>query len=176
MSKPQPPKAPGTSAVRPKRNYGARAVGSYIPPLTQKAFEAYGFALATLITDWSAIVGTALAGCTAPERLKWARGPRDAEPDADDARQQGAVLHLRVDPARALEVQYKSSQIIARINTYFGYAAVSQVRLVQAQVAKPAAPPARRMVPPVQLPDVGDAELRGALERLATGLKSRPDK
>jgi hypothetical protein len=32
------------------------------------------------------------------------------------------------------------------------------------------------MVPPVQLPDVGDAELRGALERLATGLKSRPDK
>jgi hypothetical protein len=35
----------------------ARAVGAFLPRLTRKAFEKYGFSAATLLTDWPAIVG-----------------------------------------------------------------------------------------------------------------------
>jgi hypothetical protein len=163
------------SPPQKRRGFGARAVGSYVPALTQKAFEAYGFALASLITDWRAIVGAELAAHTAPERLKWARGPRDTVPDPDGGRVQGAVLHLRVDPARALDVQYRTRMIIERINAYFGYAAVDQVRLIQAVVPQPIAGPARAPPPAktVDLPTVADDGLRGALERLASAVAQR---
>ena len=58
----------------------------------------------------------------------------------------GATLVLRVDGARALDVQYKARQIIERINAYFGYAAVAELRIVQAPMRQlpPARPPRPR--------------------------------
>ena len=50
----------------------------------------------------------------------------------------GATLILRVDPARALDVEYKARQIIERINAYFGYRAIAELRILQAPL------PARR--------------------------------
>ena len=43
----------------------ARTVGSYVPKLTRKAFEKYGFSAATLLTDWALIVGEDIAGFAA---------------------------------------------------------------------------------------------------------------
>ena len=118
----------------PQRGFvSARAVGSFVPKLTHKAFEKYGFSAATLITDWAMIVGEDVAGYTAPERLKWPRGVgiRDDVEQGAEGRP-GATLVLRVEPARALDVQYKARQLIERINAYFGYRAVAELRLVQA--------------------------------------------
>ena len=42
---------------RPETLFGVKAVGSFVPRLTRKAFEKYGFSAATLITDWPTIVG-----------------------------------------------------------------------------------------------------------------------
>src|SRR5262245_45216734 len=69
-------------ALAPKRAGGLfriKAVGSFLPRLTQKAFEKYGFSAATLITDWPAIAGLELAAFTAPERLKWPRAVERSE-------------------------------------------------------------------------------------------------
>ena len=123
-----PPTAPPRRAT-PRRQrvrsgfVSARAVGSFVPKLTHKAFEKYGFSTAALITDWATIVGTDLAAYTAPERLKWPRGverTRRAPTAPQGAR--ARRWSLRVEPARALDVQYKARQIIERINAYFGYA------------------------------------------------------
>jgi hypothetical protein len=107
----------------------AKAVGSFVPALTRKSFEKFGFSTATLITDWAGIAGAELARYSAPERLKWPRGR--GEEDCDEGRP-GAILVLRVDPARALDVEYRARQIIERINAYFGYRAVEAIRIVQA--------------------------------------------
>ena len=40
-----------------KHASSAKAVGSFVPQLTRKAFEKYGFSTATLLTDWAVIVG-----------------------------------------------------------------------------------------------------------------------
>jgi hypothetical protein len=154
----------------------ARAVGSYIPSLTKSAFAKYGFSAATLLTDWKSIVGADLAQYTEPERLKWpVRAQAPAAEDGDEAGRPGATLILRVDAGRALDVQYRVRQIVERINAYFGYRAVADLRLVQGPVVK-AAPPvrvARKEPAPVALPTVTDSALRAALERMAHGIVMR---
>ncbi len=42
----------------------ARVVGAFVPGLTRKSFEKYGFSTATLLTDWAIIVGKELAQFT----------------------------------------------------------------------------------------------------------------
>jgi hypothetical protein len=147
----------------------AKAVGSFVPALTRKSFEKFGFSTATLITDWAGIAGAELARYSVPERLKWPRGR--GEEDCDEGRP-GATLMLRVDPARALDVEYRSRQIIERINAYFGYRAVEAIRIVQAPLGSgqtAAEPDAATTAPPVARSIAGDP-LREALARLERGV------
>lgn len=180
---PAKPPAPGSF----RGPFGPRSVGSFVPRLTRPAFERYGFSAATLITDWPKIVGGMLARYTAPERLKWPRRPSDMVAEhGDGGSAPGATLHLRVDPGRALDVQYQSRQIIERINAYFGYRAVIELRLLQAPLnqgegtqrgrqhdstVKPGAPVVRRM--PVAIDVTPNPDLQAALERLAGGIAAR---
>jgi hypothetical protein len=170
-----------TAPTTPGRSYvSARAVGTYVPKLTHKAFEKYGFAAAALLTDWSVIVGADVAQYTAPERLKWPRGV-DIGGDVEDGAQgrPGATLIVRVEPARALDAQYKAQQIIERINGHFGYRAVSELRILQAPLPERARAPAetpRATVATSSAPELGgiaDERLRAALANLKSGLTHR---
>lgn len=174
-----PREAVGFARKRANSLFGVKAVGSFLPRLTRKAFEKYGFSTASLVMDWAAIAGTELAAHTLPERLKWPRGGERSEDGAQsaDRGRQGATLVLRVDGARALDVQYKARQIIERINAYFGYAAIAELRIVQAPVggepatarvaARPAAEPLTH-----EVAHIADPGLRSALARLGGGVRA----
>jgi hypothetical protein len=133
---------------------------------------------ASLVTDWPAIAGTELAAYTAPERLKWPRGAEHSVEGAapTEKGRAGATLVLRVDGARALDVQYKARQIIERINAYFGYAAIAELRILQAPVdgRLPPAPVARPAAEPLthEVAHIADPGLRGALARLGAGVRA----
>lgn len=176
---------PQNIAARPdgpaRGRISAKAVGSYVPKLTRKAFEKYGFSAAALLTDWETIVGKKFAGFAVPERLKWPRSVSfsgDIEPGAEG--RPGATLILRVDPAYALEVEYQGAQILERINAYFGYRAVAELRLMQAPLTtatssatpKLAVTPAKPRETP-ELQSIGDERLRAALMRLQSALETR---
>lgn len=119
--------------------FGARAIATLVPRITQKSFEKHGFAAASLIMDWPQIVGRALARDTRPLKLKWPRGVDTyAETDEASAGRPGATLVIQVDPAVALDIQYQSEQIIDRINAYFGYRAVASLRLLQEPIEQAA--------------------------------------
>ncbi|MEQ8824755.1 MAG: DciA family protein [Filomicrobium sp.] len=127
------------SRARKPLNIG-KSVGSFVPQLAQKAFEKYGFSTVALLTDWAVIVGKDLACFTRPERLKWPRQVAvSGDVEAGCEGRPGATLVLRVAPARALEVQYGTRQIVDRINSYFGYSAVADVRILQAPLGDEAA-------------------------------------
>ena len=83
---------------------------------------------------------------------------------------------LRVDGARGLDVQYKARQIVERINAYFGYAAVVELRIVQAPVGATRIEPAQRRQPATPLiqevAGVSDPALRDALARLGAGVRA----
>lgn len=154
-----------------------KAVGAFLPHLTRKAFEKFGFSTATLIMDWPVIVGGDIAQWTLPERLKWSRSaPVEGEPDGLNSQARaGATLVLRVDQARALDVQYKSRQIIERINAYFGYAAIAEIRMIQGPIERQDAP-RRRPKPQAPLTrevsGIAHEPLRDALARLGASIRA----
>lgn len=155
-----------------------KAVGSFVPQLTRKAFEKFGFSAATLIMDWPTIVGGEVAYYTQPERLKWPRIAEDAgaEGIVPQKNRSGATLVLRVDDARALDVQYKSRQLIERINAYFGYAAIAEIRIVQGPIERATRTVKRTgaAAPTTgEVAGVAHEPLRDALARLGASVRSR---
>jgi hypothetical protein len=161
----------------------ARAVGTFVPKITRTALDKFGFATAELLTEWANIVGPSLAEATRPDRIKWPKSnghgsSQDGEPSGG-GRRAGATLQLRVDPARALDVQYKTALIIDRINSYFGYRAVADLRIIQSpiagnrpqQVPAPTTPSTATADPAVD--GIADDGLRAALERMRQGMLGR---
>jgi hypothetical protein len=156
-----------------------RPIGAYAARTLDPAARARGFATTAILSKWAAIVGSELAQFTMPDRVVW---PRRRE-EGDDApqrgrREEGAVLVLRVEGPRAIEVQHRSGQILERVNTYFGYRAVVEMRILQAPVARQASPPPSPALPldPDALPpsaEIEDSELRSALLRLGSAAKTR---
>ncbi len=163
---------PATTPRRTPSYNPAKAVGSFVPAITRKTFEKHGFSTAALIMEWHRIVGDELARLAAPERLKW---PRCANLEGD-AERPGATLVLRVDPAAALEIEYKTRQILERINTFFGYPAVAAVRIVQAALVEPPGKPAKPATtgPEARPPEPAGAgsPLEAALNRLEAGVRA----
>lgn len=154
----------------------SRAVGSFVPKLAAKAFEKYGFHSAEIITSWAAVAGADIARISAPERLKWPRSASAAGDTAGGDAAGGATLILRVDPAHALDVEYRAAEILDRINRHFGYRAVSTLRILQAPL-----PPAelttgnleRRAIAaqaPADIEAIADTELKSALTMLWLGV------
>ncbi len=160
-----------------RRKGTGKAVGSFLPQLTRKAFEKFGFSTATLIMQWPAIAGSETARYTQPERLKWPRIAAEADADGtSEARARGgASLLLRVDEARALDVQYKAKQLIERINSYFGYAAVAEIRIVQGPIERAQRPEPKRQPPaPLtrEVAGVSHEPLREALAKLGACIRA----
>ena len=114
---------------RPRRGGAPRAMAQFVPELTAKALGKRGLAHANLIVDWPTVVGAEIASVCQPEKLAFRRGERSL-----------GVLHLRVSGSAALELQHDTPRLVERINSYFGYKAVAEIRLLQ---VVPKAPPAR---------------------------------
>ena len=139
--------------------------------LTRAAFARYGFAYADLITQWPAIVGESLAQWSEPERIKWPRGQ-------GDGRKQGGTLVIRAVPGRGLDLQHETPRIIDRINSFYGYGAISTVKILQGRLSRrdPPPHPVTELTPEqakgleARLDAVADPGLKEALRRLGTGV------
>ncbi len=154
----------------------ATAIGKHVDKLTRGAFSAHGFAYAQILTHWDTIVGPDLADFCQPERLRW---PPGQERIKAVRRRLGGTLTIRVEGPAAIELQHDTPRIIDRLNTFYGYQAVTAIRIVQGAIDQSLAMPARRGPPtlPVEqesqlqreLAPVGDDDLRQALARLGRG-------
>jgi hypothetical protein len=158
----------------------ARPIGAYAARALDPAARARGFATVGLLSEWPAIVGAELAQFTMPDKVVWPQRRDDTGPDSPPKghRVEGAILVLRVEGPRAIEVQHRSGQILERVNSYFGYRAVAEMRILQAPVARKAARPAAQAPPidPEALPpaaEIEDQGLRGALLRLGSAARAK---
>ena len=99
--------------------------------LTPFSVDIFGFASKLLgktgliemkiLTAWQSIVGEELAEYSIPERISFHKDKRD-----------NGTLHLMVaNGAYALEIGHKTTIILEKINTFFGYNAVSQIKISQ---------------------------------------------
>src|ERR1044071_8274816 len=159
---------------------GPRPIGTYAARALDPSARARGFATTALLSEWPAIVGAELAEFTKPDRLVRPRRREDAEEPSPKKswRPEGAVLVLRVEGPRAIEVQHRSGPILERVNTYFGYRAVVEMRILQAPVTRkmprvpsPSAPVEADTLPPSA--PIEDERLRKALSRLGAASRTR---
>ena len=132
-----------------------------------------------LLGSWDEIAGAQFAECTRPERISWPR--RASEMAGEGGGHQPGVLTIACEGARALFLSHQQGEIIQRINGFFGFPAISQVRIVQKPVS---AQPRRR---PKPRPLTGEAArhldhlvegiegdaLKAALKRLGTAVLGR---
>ncbi|MGB7655773.1 MAG: DciA family protein [Novosphingobium sp.] len=149
------------------RGMGARQISDLMPEVGRAAFRRFGFVQSSVVTRWPEIVGTAHARVCMPEAIRFAPGERNE-----------GILQLVVLPAHAPIINHVIPEIIERVNRFFGYNAVSRVKLRQGAVKPPsaekrAAPPSLKPIPLAlgdSLRDIGDPELRAVLESLARNL------
>ena len=114
---------------------GAKALSAVMKRIAGPDLRRKGFFESGLAAEWPAIVGAYLAERCAPEKLRWPRG-KGTE----------ATLELRIESAAAPEIQHLSPQITERINGYFGFSAVAQLKFIHAPLrpqTEPRKPPAR---------------------------------
>lgn len=127
-----------------------------------------------LLGSWAEIAGPQFADCTRPEKIAWPR--RD---DLGEGRHQPGVLTVACEGSRALFLTHAQGELIARINGFFGFSAIRQLRIVQ----KPVSPqPKGRQLRPLdaiasaKLDDMvdgmEDGKLKEAILRLGRGVLS----
>jgi hypothetical protein len=134
-----------------------------------QAFAKQGFASTELVTRWAEIVGVEIAAYCEPERIRWPR------PVGGDSPEPGTIM-LRVEGPAAVEIQHQCTVILERVNRFFGWQAVGDLRLRQAPLTrrKRATAVARDAAKEAQiaasLTEVADDRLRAALARLGAAV------
>lgn len=100
---------------------GLTSLSSNIEDIAKKLLGQNGFVEISLLKNWNSIVGANLAQNCLPERIEYKKGERG-----------NGTLILNVSSgAFALEISHLSSIIVEKINTYFGYAAVRNIKIIQ---------------------------------------------
>ncbi|MFZ1742857.1 MAG: DciA family protein [Pontixanthobacter sp.] len=168
------------SAPKPARQWErarggpAKAIADLMPQIGRTAFRRFGFVQSSVVTRWHEIVGEHHAKVCAPEAIRFPPGDKE-----------NGILQLVVLPAHAPLIQHVIPEIMDRVNRFFGYKAVSRVKIRQGAVKPPAdnrpasSPPSLKPIPMElgdSLRDIGDPELRTVLESLARSLENQSDK
>lgn len=129
----------------PLRSSGTPHVSKVLGRITGRTMNRRGFSDNRMLENWSAIVGPQLAAMSQPVRLSRRKSGHDGEETA------GGVLTVKAEGAIALEIQHLAPQIIDRLNSYYGYAAIARLNIVQGPVTvKPS---------PLSTPPIKDEEI-----------------
>jgi hypothetical protein len=157
------------AARKPLSRHGLQSAAAAVSRIAAPMWRKRGFAESRIITDWAAIVGDAIAPYCVPLRI--------ARPQRHGG---GGALYVRAAGAWAVELHHLSPQILDRVNSFLGFQAVTELKIVQGPVPsapqrrrpKPLPPDARHLISEA-VSEVPDDGLRDALERLGEALHKR---
>ena len=146
-----------------------RAIGVNIEKIVKPIFGRRGFGGAAIVNSWVEVVGSVLARHTFPEQISYPNGSR-----------LDGTLHLRVNSsAMALELQHLAPQLQDKINTYFGYRAISRIKIVQGPIPETETEEKKKRRPlhaeekdklEQSLKIISDPELKAALSKLGSSI------
>ena len=135
-------------------------------PLMQKSLGVAGFSQSDIILRWAEIVGDDLYKMTLPLKISWPKRPQS------DAPQDPGTLYIRVESAVVLDITHQKSLILERVNAYFGWKAVQDLKIAQGPVLrklpfqdkKPTLQAAKKVAKLVE--SIEDEKLKAALTSL----------
>ncbi len=170
----KPRKAPAKKVKPYQRPRGgpARSISDLMPEIGRTAFRKFGFVQSSVVTRWPEIAGARYAAISLPESIRFPQGKKS-----------DGTLNLIVSGSHAVLMQHVMPEIIERVNRFFGYNAVSKVKMRQGTVTPPKTDENRTKAPPSLKPipmelgdslrDIGDPELLEVLQSLARGMAER---
>ena len=100
---------------------GLNTLASETMPLLRRILGRKGMMAADVLAFWEQIAGEELAAFTFPEKI----GFRGKE------RQNGVLQVAAANGAFALELQHREKFVLEKVNAFFGYKAVSELRIRQ---------------------------------------------
>ena len=115
-----------------KRAFVPKTIGDSLKKINRDISNKYGKIEYLIIAKWPKIVGQFFANHSEPDKIS--RIP-DGENDTGDVIYSN-YLHINVSPVAAVEFQHFKDKIIDKINSYFGYKAISNIRLKQNFIPK----------------------------------------
>ena len=118
--------------TEPKRAFVPKKIGDSLGKINRVFSNKYGKIEFLILSKWPQIVGSFFAEHSEPDKIS-----RLTE-DFDEFDQPifKSVLNVRVSPAAAVEFQHYKDTIIEKINSFFGYKAIADLRLQQNFIAK----------------------------------------
>ena len=154
---------------RPKSK-GPVALSELVGKAVDPVFRKRGFASHDLLACWPDIAGEPYGSRVQPERLIWPRRPKH-----DDIETSGeqATLVVHTDGPTALMLSHDSRQLIERLNTFLGWAAICRIKIVQRPVVREQRKKAAKMRPLTAAEQARLSSLVGGVEneRLREALK-----
>ena len=105
---------------------GLRPFGNTLPRGIKGILKKSGYNYSEIISKWNMLVGRDISSCSYPKSIKMTKGDTNG------------LLVLAVKRGNEITVEYSKKEIINKINSYFGYRLINEIRLkaVNAEIKK----------------------------------------
>ena len=96
---------------------GLRHFTNALPRSVKGILKKNGYNYSEIIGKWNYLVGKEISNCCYPKSIKFAKANNNT------------TLILMVERGNEINVEYSKNEIINKINSYFGYKLIGEVRL-----------------------------------------------
>ena len=96
---------------------GLRPFGNTLPRGVRGILKKSGYNYSEIISKWNMLVGKDISSCSYPKSIKMTKGDTNG------------LLVLAVKRGNEITVEYSKKEIINKINSYFGYQLINEIRL-----------------------------------------------
>jgi len=96
---------------------GLRPFGNTLPRGVKGILKKSGYNYSEIISKWNMLVGKDISNCSYPKSIKMTKGDTNG------------LLVLAVKRGNEITVEYSKKEIINKINGYFGYRLINEIRL-----------------------------------------------
>ena len=96
---------------------GLRPFGNTLPRSVKGILKKNGYNYSEIISKWNLLVGKDISSCCYPKSIKMTRGDKSG------------TLILSIERGNEINIEYSKKEIIDKINSYFGYKLINEIRL-----------------------------------------------
>ena len=96
---------------------GLRPFGNTLPRGLKGILKKSGYNYSEIISKWSILVGKDISNCAYPKSIKMKKGSSNG------------TLLLGIKRGDEIQIEYSKKEIIDKINSYFGYKLIDEIRL-----------------------------------------------
>ena len=96
---------------------GLRPFGNTLPRGVKGILKKNGYNYSEIINKWNFLVGQDISNCCYPKSIKVSRANKNG------------TLVLSIKRGNEINVEYSKKEIINKINSYFGYNLINEIRL-----------------------------------------------